>query len=126
MFLAETNRMRQLLHLSFVGVVSPSDLSHSVEEVRFLLADMKPGFVLLTDLSRLVTMDLACEAQIGRLMDVCRERGVGRIILNSAVGGEFSCGCTADFRRARHGQHPGFQLRRSCRQPRANPLVAGS
>lgn len=80
MFLAETNRMRQLLHLSFVGVVSPSDLSHSVEEVRFLLAELTPGFVLLTDLSRLETMDLACEAQIGRLMDVCRERGVGRII----------------------------------------------
>ncbi len=80
MFLAEVNRYRQLLHLNFVGVVTATDLQHSVEEVRVLLADLKPGFVLLTDLSRVETMEVACEDQIGPLMELCQERGVGRII----------------------------------------------
>ncbi len=80
MFLAETNRLRQLLHLSFVGPVSSADLSRSLEEVEALLTDLAPGFILLTDLSRLETMDVACEAQIGRIMDLCQQRGVGQSI----------------------------------------------
>jgi hypothetical protein len=80
MFLAETNRLKNLLHLSYVGRVSAADLERSAEEVEALLADLAPGFVLLTDLSRLEAMDVACSTQIGRAMDVCQKRGVGRIV----------------------------------------------
>jgi hypothetical protein len=80
MFLAETNRLKNLLHLSFLGRVSAADLQRSAEEVDALLADLTPGFVLLTDLSRLEAMDVACRAEIGRVMDICQKRGVGRIV----------------------------------------------
>ncbi len=80
MFLAETNRLRRLLHLSFIGQTNTSELESGVVEVQALLNDLAPGFVLLTDLSRLEEMDVACGTHIGRIMDLCRQRGVGRII----------------------------------------------
>ena len=80
MFLAETNRRKGLLHLSFIGRVKPADLDGALSELETLLTDLAPGFVLLTDLSRLEAMDVACAAPIGRIMDRCRQRGVGRIL----------------------------------------------
>jgi hypothetical protein len=80
MFLATVNRVKGLLHLTFIGQVSPEDLAQSAAEVQSLLTDLQPGFVVLTDLSRLEAMDVVCEKHIGRIMDLCQQRGVGRII----------------------------------------------
>ena len=80
MFLVETNRVKRLLHLSFIGKVSAADLERGGDEVQALLKELPPGFVLLTDLSRLETMEVACGKQIGRTMDWCRQHGVGKIV----------------------------------------------
>ena len=80
MFLAETNKIRNLLHLSFIARVSVADLEHGVIEVPALLADLTEGFRLLTDLSHLDAMEPGCEIPIGQIMDLCKAHGVGRIV----------------------------------------------
>lgn len=80
MFLAESNTIRNLLHLSFVGRVKEADLQDSEREIQILLAQLKEGFCLLSDLSQLESMQVACESAIGRIMDLCKTRGIGRIV----------------------------------------------
>ena len=80
MFLAETNKTRNLLHFSFIGRVTAADLKDSEVEVHALLFELSGGFRLLTDLSCLDAMDPTCELSIGRIMDLCKARGVGRIV----------------------------------------------
>jgi len=80
MLLAETNKLKNRLHLSFIGRVRADDLKDSEPELKVLLTDLNHGFCLLTDLSQLEFMDVACEAAIGRIMDICKARGIGRIV----------------------------------------------
>ena len=53
MLLAETNKLKRLLHLSYIGHVQVEDLQQSRDEVASLLAELPTGFHLLTDLSHL-------------------------------------------------------------------------
>lgn len=80
MFLATTNKVKRLLHLSFIGRVRAEELEHSRQELAVLLADLPAGFRVLTDLSRLESMDLACEAEIGRTMELCDQKGVSTVV----------------------------------------------
>ena len=80
MFLATTNKTRNLLHLSFIGRVTAADLNDTQAEVSALLADLSVGFCLLTDLGHLQVMDAACERPIGCIMDLCKAHGIGRIV----------------------------------------------
>jgi hypothetical protein len=80
MFLATTNRLKRLLHLSFVGHVQLEDLEQSRDEILALLADLPAGFRLLTDLSLLQTMDLACEPEVARMMEAFGQKGLSVVI----------------------------------------------
>jgi len=80
MFLAETNKVKRLLHLSFIGHVQASELQQAREEVALLVAELPGGFRLLTDLSHLESMDIACEAEIARVMELCGQRGIGWVV----------------------------------------------
>lgn len=80
MFLAATNKTRNLLHLSFIGRVTAADLNESQADVRALLSDLSAGFCLLTDMSQLEVMGAACERPIGAIMDLCKTHSVGRIV----------------------------------------------
>ena len=80
MFLAETNKVKRLLHLSFVGRVQAAELQRAHAEVELLLAELSADFRLLTDLSHLESMDFACHAEIARIMDLCDQKGLGSII----------------------------------------------
>jgi hypothetical protein len=44
--------------------------------VRDLADHLKPGFLLLTDLSNLESMDASCAPGLGAIMDLCRARGM--------------------------------------------------
>ena len=68
MFLATTNRVKRVLHLNFIGHVRVEDLERTRDELGLLLADLPRGFRVLTDLSLLKSMDVACEAEISRMM----------------------------------------------------------
>jgi hypothetical protein len=80
MILATVNKSKQLLHLSFIGEVRVEELVAARDELVMLLADLEPGFRLLTDLERLDAMSLDCAAEMGRSMELCDQKGVGLIV----------------------------------------------
>jgi predicted choloylglycine hydrolase len=45
-----------------------------------LVPDLRPGFRLLTDLSGLESMDLACVPYIEQMMDLCNKKGVEMVV----------------------------------------------
>jgi hypothetical protein len=80
MFLATVNKPQQLLHLSFIGEVRVEELTRSRDEVAALIAELKPGFRLLTDFGRLDSMGLDCASEIGKVMELCDQKGVELIV----------------------------------------------
>jgi hypothetical protein len=80
MILVVTNRVRRLLHLSYIGHVSVEDLQQIREELVLLLEDLPAGFTLLTDLSHLGSMDSACEAEIAQVMELSEQKGIGTVV----------------------------------------------
>jgi hypothetical protein len=80
MVLAETNRVKRLLHLSFIGHVTVADLRQSLEELVLLLAELPAGITLLTDLSHLESMDFNCETEIARVMELGAEKGIKTVL----------------------------------------------
>jgi anti-anti-sigma regulatory factor len=79
-FLATSNKPKQLLYLSFIHQVQAEELEQARENVTMLLADLDSGFRLLTDLGRLDSMDLNCAAEIGRMMELCDQKGASLIV----------------------------------------------
>ena len=80
MFLAMPNQATRLLDFGYIQQVRTKDLQRGLEELPALLADLPPGFHLLVDLGRLESMDPACTTQIGKVMDLCDQHGVGLVI----------------------------------------------
>jgi hypothetical protein len=80
MFQVETDKAENLLKISYEQHVGPEDTKRVAERIPTLLADLRPGFRLLTDLSRLESMDLACAPFIKRMMDVCNKKGIEMVV----------------------------------------------
>jgi len=80
MFLAMTNKVKRLLYVGFIQQVHAADLQRGLEEIPALLADLPSGFNFLVDLERLESMEPACAAQIGRVMELCDQHGVGMVV----------------------------------------------
>jgi hypothetical protein len=80
MFLATSNKAKQLLCMSYIQRVRSEEVGRGREDVKLLLADMPPGFRLLVDVSRLETMDLDCMKEIGRTMEWIDKSGVGTVV----------------------------------------------
>jgi hypothetical protein len=80
MFSAELDKSRSLLRLGFTGRVSREEAEKCSAHLRKLIAEATEGFCLLTDLSGLESMDVACEPFIDEVMDACSRGGVQRVI----------------------------------------------
>jgi hypothetical protein len=80
MFLVTSNKVKRLLHLSYIERVEPEELKRGLEDLQTLLADLSPGLRVLVDLSRLEFMELACTTEIGRGMEMIDQRGVGLVV----------------------------------------------
>jgi hypothetical protein len=80
MLRTEVDKTKNLLKISYAQHVGPEDTKRGEEELPALLADLRPGFRLLTDLSALESMDLACVPYINDLMDLCNEKGVEMVV----------------------------------------------
>lgn len=80
MVLVTSNKLKQLLFVSYIGVVSPQDLKQGRADMPPLLAEMKPGFSLLVDLSQLTSMGLDCVDELGRNMELFDQHGVGVVV----------------------------------------------
>jgi hypothetical protein len=74
------DKSRNLLTISYSQEVGLEEAKGCVEKVKTLLAEVKPGFRLLTDLSGLETMDVACAVYIRRAMDWCNRKGVQKVV----------------------------------------------
>jgi hypothetical protein len=80
MFLVTSNKPKQLLYLSYLQRVRAEDLRRGIEDIKKMITDLKPGFRLLADFGRLESMDLACTAEIGRMMELLDQSGVGLLV----------------------------------------------
>jgi len=80
MLLVTSNKLKQLVLVSYVGDVSPGDLERGRAEIRPVLADMKPGFSLLVDLSQLRSMGIECVDELGRNMELFDKHEVGVVV----------------------------------------------
>ena len=80
MFQVEADKSKNLLKISFAQRVDLEEAKRCAEEVQTLLADVQPGFQLLTDLSGLESMDVACARHIERVMDLCNKKGVAKVV----------------------------------------------
>ena len=80
MLLITSNKSKQLLHVSFIGNVWPGDFQSSWEDMITQLAGLSPGFHYLVDLTYLEFMGLDCMAELGRLMELIAQAGVGLVV----------------------------------------------
>ena len=80
MFLVTSNKARRLLYLSYIGRVKPEELRRGCEDIKALLTDLKPGFRLLADFGRLDSMDMACRTELGQIMELADQGGVGLLV----------------------------------------------
>lgn len=80
MFLAASNKSKQLLHLSYIGRVEPEELKRGLDDLKPLLAELTPGFRVLVDFSQLESMNVACATEIGLGMEMIGQSGVGLVV----------------------------------------------
>jgi anti-anti-sigma regulatory factor len=80
MYQAEIDKFTNVLTIRFKERVGEKDAQLCAEEVEKLLVDVEMGFRLLTDLSGLESMDLACLPYIDRVMDFCSKKGVDLVV----------------------------------------------
>jgi hypothetical protein len=80
MFSAQLDKSLCLLRLSFAQHVNRDEAAACFEQASSLVGQAEKGFCLLTDLSQLQSMDLACAPYIDRLMDACNRAGVRQVI----------------------------------------------
>ena len=79
-FSVEIDLSRRLLNVSYSQHVGPEEAARCVEEVRTCLADLRPGFRLLTDFTKLGSMDTSCSTSMEQIMDLCDQRGVAMVV----------------------------------------------
>jgi hypothetical protein len=80
MLLVTSNQSRQLLHISYIGPVRREELRRSREDLTTQLGGLSPGFRLLADFSWLESMGLDCTPELGRMMDLIGQAGVGLVV----------------------------------------------
>lgn len=80
MILVTTNQAKQLLYVSYIERVDQTDLERARREIEALIPELRPGFRLLTDLSRLEAMDVAGAPELGKLMESIDQSGVSLVV----------------------------------------------
>jgi len=80
MFRIHFDNDRQLVSFHFSQHVVPQELEQELGNVRNKMEKMTPGFRMLTDLSELTAMDPACASYVGQIMDICKEKGIKRVV----------------------------------------------
>ena len=80
MFLATSNKYKNLLCVGYIDVVTPEQLTRGRPDVAALLAELPAGFRLLANFSQLKSMDIECLKEIGALMEQFDRAGVGMVV----------------------------------------------
>jgi hypothetical protein len=80
MFLATSNKAKELLHVTYIGHVSVAELQREHDNVLALLADLPIGFKMLVDLEHMESMDAACIEELGKIMDSLDRHGMKQVV----------------------------------------------
>ena len=80
MYHSEIEESTNLLKVSYAGRVDAQQTRRCAKECETALQTLRPGFRLLTDMSDLEEMDLACVPHIKRIMDLCDKGGVELVV----------------------------------------------
>lgn len=80
MFQVDFQEAQQLLTVRFHENVDPDQMSRCGEEIKTLLADVAPGWRMLTDLSALGAMDPNCAPAVKTIMTLCNAKKVSLIV----------------------------------------------
>ncbi len=71
---------RNLVKLSFVGLIGRAEMERYQSEITRALASVQPGFTLLTDLTDLSSMATDCIPILEKTMDNIRSKGVALVV----------------------------------------------
>ena len=66
--------------MSYNRHVGAEDMKRFLATVREIMNHVRPGFLLLTDLSNLESMDASCAPELGAIMDLCGARGMSTVV----------------------------------------------
>jgi hypothetical protein len=80
MISADLDKSQFRLRFTFAQRVGRDEMTASMDHVMKLVSQAKPGFTLLTDLSQLESMDLACRPLIDKIMDACCRAGIRKVV----------------------------------------------
>jgi hypothetical protein len=69
-----------VVKLRYGGHIGSQETRRYVPQLESLIAQLQPGFRLLTDLRALDAMDLDCMPYLEQVMDLCDDRGIGMVV----------------------------------------------
>jgi ABC-type transporter Mla MlaB component len=79
-FEVSVNPTTNLLRVRLSGSIDAPSMKACVDEVALQLPSLRAGFKSYTDLSGILAMDTACVPEVERMMDLCRDQGVGTVV----------------------------------------------
>jgi hypothetical protein len=80
MLLVTSNKSKQLLHIRFIGQVRPEEFADARENLSTELGQLSPGFHYLVDFSQFESMELDCTLEVGHVMELIAQAGVGLVV----------------------------------------------
>ncbi len=80
MLLVASNKSRHLLSVRYLGRVQPAEFQHTRKDLTTQLGELSSGFRLLADFSQLESMELECEGELGRMMELIGQAGVDLVV----------------------------------------------
>lgn len=69
-----------ILYMTYTGVIRKKHIENAYTDVRFCIADLKPGFALITDISHARLAHLSGVATFQKAMSYILDNGVSHII----------------------------------------------
>jgi hypothetical protein len=80
MFETAFDTAKNLLCMTFCGHVTADEVKEGTDQLGGFLVETKPGFRLLTDMTKLETMDTACIPYISNSMDLLNKHSVATVV----------------------------------------------
>lgn len=80
MFMVEIDKTRNLLHFTVAQTFGEEDGRHCLAAVKLCMHDLKKGFVILTDLRELKSMEPSSRPYVQDIMKTCNENKVSKIV----------------------------------------------
>ena len=80
MLLVTSNKSKRLLYISYIGQIRLEEFQSGRVELTTQLKELSPGFRLLADFSQMASMGLDCAPELGRMMDLIGQAGVGLVV----------------------------------------------